>query len=130
LVQVPLIDDGYAMGIHLAICKHFHLSHTPEHRLLLGTELWQKLDAYFMEIAQEAFQCAPHNDNPVLVLYIISTFHCYSAQARYIETLLHHYNEVFVNAAKLVDSWLTSIKEQYLEMEDDYLCGASNAMSL
>jgi hypothetical protein len=37
--------------------------HTPGDRLLMGKLLWLKLDTYFMDIAQKAFQDAPQDDN-------------------------------------------------------------------
>jgi hypothetical protein len=130
VVQVPLIDIlYYSMGIHDAICKYFESLRTPQDRFLMGKQLWLKLDAYFMDVAREAFEGAPQHDNQALVLYTISTFHRYSAQVQCIEKLLHQYNEIFVNTAKLGEGWLSSIEQQYVFMEDDYLRGAENIRS-
>lgn len=127
LSKAPAVDVNYHMGIHTALYNYFttHVTSAPPHpssiprKALLptpprgsstapppGHDIYDRLDAYFAEVAREVLLGAPMDDS-VLVHYLVPCFIRYSAGAQSINRLLNYVNRQYVRRAVDEDKgWL------------------------
>lgn len=127
LSKAPAVDVNYHMGIHTALYNYFttHVTSAPPHpsstaknalpptpprgssaALPPGHDVYDRLDAYFAEVAREVLLGAPMNDS-ALVHYLVPCFIRYSAGAQSINRLLNYVNRQYVRRAVDEDKgWL------------------------
>jgi len=120
--KAPAIDISYHMGIHTATYNYFtaqseaaNTRSPPETdanardaaRLASGTDLYEHLDKYYMDLARELLLSAPEDDT-MLLQYIIPCFKRYSVGAHSVNRLLNYVNRHYVKRAVDEDrGWLT-----------------------
>ncbi|KAI9512283.1 hypothetical protein F5148DRAFT_13493 [Russula earlei] len=132
LSKAPAVDVHYHMGIHTALYNYFTNHATaappppgpppPSHpakgasahhptrgssaALPLGHDVYDRLDAYFADVAREVLIGAPLDDS-ALVHYLVPCFIRYSAGAQSIHRLLNYVNRQYVRRAVDEDKgWL------------------------
>ncbi len=127
LSKAPAVDVNYHMGIHTALYNYFttHVTPAPPHPLSTakealpptpprasstalppGHDIYDKLDAYFAEVAREVLLGAPMDDS-ALVHYLVPCFIRYAAGAQSINRLLNYVNRQYVRRAVDEDKgWL------------------------
>lgn len=127
LSKAPAVDVNYHMGIHTALYNYFttHVTSAPPHpsstaknalpptpprgsspALPPGHDIYDRLDAYFAEVAREVLLGAPMDDS-ALVQYLVPCFIRYSAGAQSINRLLNYVNRQYVRRAVDEDKgWL------------------------
>jgi len=127
LSKAPAVDVNYHMGIHTALYNYFtthatsastHPSSTAKNNLPPtpprgssaapppGHNIYDRLDAYFAEVARELLLGAPMDDS-ALVHYLVPCFIRYSAGAQSINRLLNYVNRQYVRRAVDEDKgWL------------------------
>ena len=130
LSKAPAVDVSYHMGIHTALYNYFTnhatsappLPPPPPHlakgtsapmplrrssaALPLGHDVYDRLDAYFADVAREVLLGAPLDDTAV-VHYLVPCFIRYSAGAQSINRLLNYMNRQYVKRAVDEDKgWL------------------------
>ncbi|KAH9964541.1 hypothetical protein BC827DRAFT_1085935, partial [Russula dissimulans] len=133
LSKAPAVDVHYHMGIHTALYNYFtnHATTGPPppppppslhpgkgaaaHNLIRGTpaaalppghDVYDRLDAYFADVAREVLLGAPLDDS-ALVHYLVPCFIRYSAGGQSIHRLLNYVNRQFVRRAVDEDKgWL------------------------
>ena len=127
LSKAPAVDVSYHMGIHTAFYNYFttHVTSAPPHpsstakntlpptpprgssaALPPGHDVYDRLDAYFAEVAREVLLGAPMDDS-ALVHYLVPCFIRYSAGAQSINRLLNYVNRQYVRRAVDEDKgWL------------------------
>jgi hypothetical protein len=127
LFKAPAVDVNYHMGIHTALYNYFtsHVTSAPPHpsstaknallptpprgssaALAPGHDIYDRLDAYFAEVAREVLLGAPMDDS-ALVHYLVPCFVRYSAGAQSINRLLNYVNRQYVRRAVDEDKgWL------------------------
>lgn len=123
--KAPAIDISYHMGIHTATYNYFtaqseaanaRSSHEADSgadrsgdtaKQASGTDLYEHLDKYYMDLARELLLGAPEDDT-TLVQYIIPCFKRYSVGAHSVNRLLNYVNRHYVKRAVDEDrGWLT-----------------------
>ncbi|KAN0100982.1 hypothetical protein V8E55_000966 [Tylopilus felleus] len=117
--KAPAIDIAYHMGIHTATYNYFTAQsetanarspHEPDKdagRPASGTDLYEHLDKYYMDLARELLLGVPEDDT-TLVQYIIPCFKRYSVGAHSVNRLLNYVNRHYVKRAVDEDrGWLT-----------------------
>ncbi|KAG8220169.1 hypothetical protein J3R82DRAFT_1202 [Butyriboletus roseoflavus] len=121
--KAPAIDISYHMGIHTATYNYFtaqseaastRFPHEAECgadrdtvRQASGTDLYEHLDKFYMDLARELLLGAPEDDT-TLVQYIIPCFKRYSVGAHSVNRLLNYVNRHYVKRAVDEDrGWLT-----------------------
>jgi len=123
--RAPAIDISYHMGIHTATYNYFTAqseaanAHSPHEaecahgadrdavKQASGTDLYEHLDKYYMDLARELLLGAPEDD-ATLVQYIIPCFKRYSVGAHSVNRLLNYVNRHYVKRAVDEDrGWLT-----------------------
>ena len=121
--KAPAIDISYHMGIHTATYNYFTAQseaanmRSPHEadfgadgdavRQASGTDLYEHLDKYYMDLARELLLGAPEDDT-TLVQYIIPCFKRYSVGAHSVNRLLNYVNRHYVKRAVDEDrGWLT-----------------------
>lgn len=123
LTKAPSIEVSYHMGIHTAVYNYFTAQSDsggpPATRALpsipfqhndrnkpSGTDLYEQLDRYYAEAAEEVFFGAPHDDSS-LIHYLLPCFSRYSAGAQSVNRLLNYVNRHYVKRAVDEDKgWL------------------------
>ena len=127
LSKAPAVDVNYHMGIHTALYNYFttHVTSAPPHpsstaksalpltpprgssaALPPGHDIYDRLDAYFAEVAREVLLSAPMDDS-ALVHYLVPCFIRYSAGAQSINRLINYVNRQYVRRAVDEDKgWL------------------------
>jgi len=129
LSKAPAVDVSYHMGIHTALYNYFtnHATTTPappppshpskcaaaptsfrgpSGALTPGHDVYDRLDAYFADVAREVLLGAPLDDS-LLVHYLVPCFIRYSAGAQSINRLLNYVNRQYVRRAVDEDKgWL------------------------
>lgn len=127
LSKAPAVDVNYHMGVHTALYNYFTSNETsaPPHSsstakttlprthtrgssaaLPPGHDIYDKLDAYFAEVAREVLLGAPLDDS-ALLHYLVPCFIRYSAGAQSIHRLLNYVNRQYVRRAVDEDKgWL------------------------
>jgi hypothetical protein len=127
LSKAPAVDVNYHMGIHTALYNYFttHVTSAPPHpsstpksaspptsprgssaALPPGHDIYDRLDAYFAEVAREVLLGAPIDDC-ALVHYLVPCYIRYSAGAQSINRLLNYVNRQYVRRAVDEDKgWL------------------------
>jgi len=131
LSKAPAVDVHYHMGIHTALYNYFtnHATSTPPppptapphlgkgvaaHSLTRGNppalppghDVYDRLDAYFADVAREVLLGAPLDDS-ALVHYLVPCFIRYSAGGQSIHRLLNYVNRQYVRRAVDEDKgWL------------------------
>jgi hypothetical protein len=157
LSKAPAVDVNYHMGIHTALYNYFTTTHvtsapphpsstataknalppTPPRRssaaLPPGHDFYDRLDAYFAEVAREVLLGAPMDDS-ALVHYLVPCFIRYSAGAQSINRLLNYVNRQYVRRAVDEDKgWLrfgdivsSELAERPGAREDGPGCTGSN----
>jgi hypothetical protein len=127
LSKAPAVDVSYHMGIHTALYNYFttHATSAPPHPsstaknaspptqprgssvvLPPGHDIYDKLDAYFAEVAREVLLGVPMDDS-ALVHYLVPCFIRYSTGAQSINRLLNYVNRQYVRRAVDEDKgWL------------------------
>ncbi|KAF8499094.1 hypothetical protein F5888DRAFT_1802506 [Russula emetica] len=126
--KAPAVDVNYHMGIHTALYNYFttthvtsaspHPSSTVKNALPAtpprgssaatppGHDIYDRLDAYFAEVAREVLLGAPMDDS-ALVHYLVPYFIRYSAGAQSINRLMNYVNRQYVRRAVDEDKgWL------------------------
>ncbi len=125
--KAPAVDVTYHMGIHTALYNYFtnHATPTPPNSLSSakdalpptpprgssaalppGHDIYDRLDAYFVEVAREVLLGAPMDDS-ALVHYLVPCYIRYSAGAQSINRLLNYVNRQYVRRAVDEDKgWL------------------------
>ncbi|KAF8446368.1 hypothetical protein L210DRAFT_2974153 [Boletus edulis BED1] len=119
--KAPAIDISYHMGIHTATYNYFTAQSEAANaradsgadkdpstvRPASGTDLYEHLDKYFMDLARELLLGTPEDDT-ALVQYIIPCFKRYSVGAHSVNRLLNYVNRHYVKRAVDEDrGWLT-----------------------
>jgi hypothetical protein len=121
--RAPAIDISYHMGIHTATYNYFTVqseaanARSPHEaecgadrdavKRASGTDLYEHLDKYYMDLARELLLGAPEDDT-TLVQYIIPCFKRYSVGAHSVDRLLNYVNRHYVKRAVDEDrGWLT-----------------------
>ncbi|KIK97884.1 hypothetical protein PAXRUDRAFT_824466 [Paxillus rubicundulus Ve08.2h10] len=121
--KAPAIDISYHMGIHTATYNYFTAqseaanarppngmaadSGRDNGRQASGTDLYEHLDKYYMDLARELLLGAPEDDT-TLVQYIIPCFKRYSVGAHSVNRLFNYVNRHYVKRAVDEDKgWLT-----------------------
>ncbi|KAF9234962.1 hypothetical protein BU15DRAFT_78510 [Melanogaster broomeanus] len=121
--KAPAIDISYHMGIHTAVYNYFSAgseaanarpksstvgsSDRDNGREASGTDLYEHLDKYYMDLARELLLGAPEDDT-TLMQYIIPCYKRYSAGAHSVNRLLNYVNRHYVKRAVDEDrGWLT-----------------------
>ncbi|KAG1769581.1 hypothetical protein EDD22DRAFT_977448 [Suillus occidentalis] len=112
--KAPVIDISYHMGIHTATYNYFTMqveavsTHKERERLTpSGTDLYEHIDKYYAEVAQELLLGAPEDDSS-LIQFIIPCFNRYAAGAHSVNRLLNYVNRHYVKRAVDEDrGWLT-----------------------
>ena len=130
LSKAPAIDINYHMGIHTALYNYFTnravAAPSPPSHLVKGAsvpippppprgastvhspgqEVYDRLDAYFADVAREVFLGAPLDDS-ALAHYLVLCFTRYSAGARSVDRLMNYLNRLYVKLAVDEDKgWL------------------------
>jgi len=124
--KVPAVDVNYHMGIHTALYNYFtnHASSLPAPHLStgaskphpsrgisatttsLGSDVYDRLDAYLADVAREVLLSAPMDDS-ALLHYLFPRFTRYSTGAQSINHLLNYVNRQYVRRAVDEDrGWL------------------------
>ena len=118
--KVPAVDVDYHIGIHTALYNYFttapapHLSigaSRPPSRGIsattpLGSDVYDRLDAYLADVAREVLLGAPMDDS-ALLYYLVPRFARYSTGAQSINRLLNYVNRQYVRRAVDEDrGWL------------------------
>lgn len=127
--KAPTIEVSYHMGLHTAVYNYFtsqsdpslppampmiappkSLGHPPfgrtERPRTSGTDLYERIDRYFGEVAREIFLGAPPDDAG-LIPYLLPCFARYALGAHAVNRLLNYVNRHYVK--RLVDEdkgWL------------------------
>ncbi|KAG9314724.1 hypothetical protein JVU11DRAFT_5533 [Chiua virens] len=128
--KAPAIDISYHMGIHTATYDYFtaqseaanarsspldaeclvmgrDTSSRAVARQASGTDIYEHLDKYYIDLARELLLGAPEDDT-TLVQYIIPCFKRYSVGAHAVNRLLNYVNRHYVKRAVDEDrGWLT-----------------------
>ncbi|KAF8557395.1 hypothetical protein OG21DRAFT_309017 [Imleria badia] len=123
--KAPAIDISYHMGIHTTTYNYFTAqseaanARSPHEadcgadkpgntvKQASGTDLYEHLDKYYMDLARELLLGAPEDDT-TLVQYIIPCFKRYSVGAHSVNRLLNYVNRHYVKRAVDEDrGWLT-----------------------
>ena len=125
--KAPTIDISYHMGIHTATYNYFtaqseaananarspheaeyvHGSDRDAVKQASGTDLYEHLDKYYMDLARELLLGAPEDD-ATLVQYIVPCFKRYSVGAHSVNRVLNYVNRHYVKRAVDEDrGWLT-----------------------
>ena len=118
--KAPAIDISYHMGIHTATYNYFTAQSEAANlrsqheapsgdtvKPASGTDLYEHLDKYYMDLARELLLGAPEDDT-TLVQYIIPCFKRYSVGAHAVNRLLNYVNRHYVKRAVDEDrGWLT-----------------------
>lgn len=99
--KAPAVDVAYHVGIHTAVYNYFTAqadspaSYAPikpngkgKDLVQSGTDLYDQLDRYFADVAQEIFLGAPPDDS-TLIAYYVPCFTRYSAGVQSINRLLN-----------------------------------------
>jgi hypothetical protein len=99
--KAPAVDVAYHVGIHTAVYNYFTAqadspaSYAPikpngkgKDLVQSGTDLYDKLDRYFADVAQEIFLAAPPDDS-TLIAYYVPCFTRYSVGIQSINRLLN-----------------------------------------
>lgn len=99
--KAPTVDVAYHVGIHTAVYNYFtSLSDSPTSLVpafgngkgkdigASGTDLYERLDRFFTDTAQEIFLGIPADDSTLLEYYVPS-FHRYSAGIQSINRVLN-----------------------------------------
>lgn len=135
LSKAPTVDINYHMGIHTALHNYITNPAVaapppppPPSHLVKGTsvpippppppprgsstvhspgqEVYDRLDAYFADVARGVFLGAPLDDS-ALAHYLVSCFIRYSAGARSVDRLMNYLNRLYVKRAVDADKgWL------------------------
>lgn len=123
LTKAPAIEVSYHMGVHTAVYNYFTAqidTPPPPIRQTIpplplapydktkpsGTDLYESLDSYYANAAQEILLGAPHDDS-ALVRYLLPCFSRYSAGAQSTNRLLNYVNRHYVKRAVDEDKgWL------------------------
>lgn len=128
--KAPVIDVSYHMGIHTAIYDYvtmqseansasarvqplFAAPLRPGERFgsastgkASGSDLYERIDAYYADIAREIFLGAP-NDDSALIEYLVASYDRYSLGAQSVSRLLNYVNRHCVRRATDEDrGWL------------------------
>lgn len=99
--KAPAVDVAYHVGIHTAVYNYFTTqadsptAYAPtkpngkgKDLVASGTDLYEQLDRYFAEIAQENLLGAPTDDS-TLIAYYVPCFNRYTAGVQSINRLLN-----------------------------------------
>jgi hypothetical protein len=99
--KAPAVDVAYHAGIHTAVYNYFTAqAESPAAYALSkpngkgkdlvasGTDLYEQLDRYFAEVAQETLLGAPSDDTS-LITYYVPSFNRYTAGVQSINRLLN-----------------------------------------
>lgn len=123
LAKAPAIEVSYHIGLHTAVYNYFtsqsESGGMPAARALppipfqrsdanrpSGTDLYEQLDRYYADAAEEVFYGAPHDDS-TLIHYLLPCFSRYSAGAQSVNRLLNYVNRHYVKRAVDEDKgWL------------------------
>ncbi|KAF8588455.1 hypothetical protein K439DRAFT_1335167 [Ramaria rubella] len=117
--KAPAVDVAYHVGIHTAVYNYFTTqSDSPtayapskpngkgKDLVASGTDLYEQLDRYFAEVAQESLLAAPSDDS-TLIDYYVPCFTRYTAGIQSINRLLNYVNRHYVKRSVDEDKgWL------------------------
>jgi hypothetical protein len=118
--KVPAVDVNYHIGIHTALYNYFTTVPAPQLSIgtsrppsrgisaitSLGSDVYDRLDAYLADVAREVLIGAPMDDS-ALLHYLVPRFARYSTGAQSINRLLNYVNRQYVR--RVVDEdrgWL------------------------
>ncbi|KAF8525222.1 Cullin repeat-like-containing domain protein [Hysterangium stoloniferum] len=117
--KAPTIDVAYHVGIHTAVYNYFtsqsespsvYVPSKPNGKgkdlVASGTDLYDQLDRYFAQVAQENLLGIPSDDSTLLEFYVPS-FNRYSTGIQSINRLLNYVNRHYVKRSVDEDKgWL------------------------